>query len=100
MNGPPGTVDIPDRDTSRLEIRTRYGARVDEKYPRSIDSVRLYAIMRRTLVRIPGLEKGAAGVSPFGRPPLSKAEMEVAQIVWPLGKATVREVFESMPKKT
>ncbi len=31
------------------------------------------------------------------RPALSKAEMEVARIVWRLGKGTVREVFEAMP---
>lgn len=32
------------------------------------------------------------------RPALAKSELEVAQIVWKLGKATVREVFEAMPK--
>jgi BlaI family penicillinase repressor len=31
------------------------------------------------------------------RPSLSKAEMEVARIVWNLGRATVRQVFESFP---
>ena len=31
------------------------------------------------------------------RPALAKSELEVAQIVWKLGKATVREVFEAMP---
>ena len=33
------------------------------------------------------------------RPALAKSELEVAQIVWRLGKATVREVFEAMPKE-
>ena len=32
------------------------------------------------------------------RPALSKAEMEVARIVWSLGEATVRQVHESLPK--
>jgi BlaI family transcriptional regulator, penicillinase repressor len=31
------------------------------------------------------------------RPALSKAEMEVVQIVWNLGTATVRQVFEAFP---
>jgi BlaI family penicillinase repressor len=31
------------------------------------------------------------------RSALSKAEMEVARLVWVSGKATVREVFESLP---
>jgi BlaI family transcriptional regulator, penicillinase repressor len=31
------------------------------------------------------------------RPALSKAEMEVARIVWNLGEATVRQVFEAFP---
>jgi BlaI family penicillinase repressor len=31
------------------------------------------------------------------RPALSKSEMEVARIVWNLGQATVREVFEAFP---
>ena len=31
------------------------------------------------------------------RPPASKAELEVARIVWQLGGATVRQVFESLP---
>ena len=31
------------------------------------------------------------------RPALAKSELEVAQIVWKLGKATVREVFQAMP---
>ena len=31
------------------------------------------------------------------RPALSKAEMEVARIVWNLGEATVRQVFETFP---
>jgi predicted transcriptional regulator len=30
---------------------------------------------------------------------LAKSELEVAQIVWKLGKATVREVFQAMPQK-
>ncbi len=33
------------------------------------------------------------------RPALAKSELEVAQIVWKLGKATVREVFEVMPNE-
>ena len=33
------------------------------------------------------------------RPALAKSELEVAQIVWKLGKATVREVFEAMPSE-
>jgi predicted transcriptional regulator len=32
------------------------------------------------------------------RPALAKSELEVAQIVWKLGQATVREVFEAIPK--
>ncbi len=31
------------------------------------------------------------------RPALSKAEMEVARILWDLGEATVRQVFETFP---
>ena len=31
------------------------------------------------------------------RPPVSKAELEVARIVWRLGGATVRQVLESLP---
>lgn len=31
------------------------------------------------------------------RPPLAKSELEVAQLVWKLGKATVREVVDAMP---
>lgn len=31
------------------------------------------------------------------RPALSKSEMEVARILWELGKATVREVHEAFP---
>ena len=31
------------------------------------------------------------------RPALSKGEMEVARILWDLGSATVREVFETFP---
>ena len=33
------------------------------------------------------------------RPALSKGELEVARVLWSLGKATVREVFEAFPKK-
>lgn len=33
------------------------------------------------------------------RPALSKAEMEVARIVWSLGEATVRQVFEAFPTR-
>ena len=32
------------------------------------------------------------------RPALSKGELEVARVLWSLGKATVREVFEAFPK--
>ncbi len=32
------------------------------------------------------------------KPPLAKSELEVAQIVWKLGEATVRQVFEAMPQ--
>ncbi|WP_145203638.1 BlaI/MecI/CopY family transcriptional regulator [Thalassoglobus polymorphus] len=32
------------------------------------------------------------------RPALSKAEMEIARIVWDLQKATVREVLEALPE--
>jgi|SRR6185295_815235 len=31
------------------------------------------------------------------RAALSKAELEIARIVWALGRATVRQVFEAMP---
>lgn len=31
------------------------------------------------------------------RPALSKGEMEVARVLWELGSATVREVFEAFP---
>ena len=31
------------------------------------------------------------------RPPLAKSELEVARIVWDLGEATVRQVFEALP---
>ena len=31
------------------------------------------------------------------RPPVAKSELEVAQIVWQLGEASVRQVLESMP---
>jgi predicted transcriptional regulator len=33
------------------------------------------------------------------RPALSKRETEVARIVWTLGEATVRQVFEALPAK-
>ena len=33
-----------------------------------------------------------------GRPALSKGEMEVARVLWELGKATVREVHEAFPE--
>ena len=33
------------------------------------------------------------------RAAISKAETEVARIVWDLGKATVREVYEAIPEK-
>jgi len=33
------------------------------------------------------------------RPALARSELEVAQIVWKLGRATVREVFEAMPSE-
>ena len=32
------------------------------------------------------------------RPALSKSEMEAARIVWDLGQATVRQVFEAFPE--
>lgn len=31
------------------------------------------------------------------RPPLSKGEMEVARVLWDLGRATVRQVHEAFP---
>jgi BlaI family penicillinase repressor len=31
------------------------------------------------------------------RPPVAKSELEVAQIVWQLGEASVRQVLESLP---
>jgi predicted transcriptional regulator len=31
------------------------------------------------------------------RPALSKAELEIAQVVWSLGEATVRQVFDALP---
>ncbi len=31
------------------------------------------------------------------RPALSKSELEIARVVWDLGRATVREVLESLP---
>ena len=31
------------------------------------------------------------------RPTLARSELEVAQLVWELGKATVREVLDAMP---
>ena len=33
------------------------------------------------------------------RPALSKSEMEAARIVWDLGQATVRQVFEAFPQE-
>ncbi len=33
------------------------------------------------------------------RPAISKGEMEVARVLWTLGKATVREVHEAFPEK-
>ena len=33
------------------------------------------------------------------RTPLSKAEMEVASLVWELGEATVRQVTDALPAK-
>ena len=33
------------------------------------------------------------------RPALSKSEMEAARIVWDLGQATVRQVFEAFPRE-
>ena len=33
------------------------------------------------------------------RPALSKSEMEAARIVWDLGQATVRQVFEAFPEE-
>ena len=33
------------------------------------------------------------------RPALSKAELEIAKIVWDLGEATVRQVLEALPGK-
>ncbi len=33
------------------------------------------------------------------RPALAKSELEVARIVWDLGRATVRQVAEAMPEK-
>jgi BlaI family transcriptional regulator, penicillinase repressor len=33
------------------------------------------------------------------RPALSKAELEVARIVWGLGEATVRQVFDAFPQQ-
>lgn len=32
------------------------------------------------------------------RPALAKSELELARIVWDLGEATVRQVFEALPK--
>lgn len=31
------------------------------------------------------------------RPPLSKAEIEIARVLWQLGEATVRDVYEALP---
>ncbi|MBN1589079.1 MAG: BlaI/MecI/CopY family transcriptional regulator [Pirellulales bacterium] len=33
------------------------------------------------------------------RPALSKAEMEIARLLWELGEATVREVHEALPRR-
>ena len=33
------------------------------------------------------------------RPALSKGEMEVARVLWDVGPATVRQVFEAIPKE-
>ena len=33
------------------------------------------------------------------RPPASKAELEVARVLWDLGEATPRQVYEAYPKK-
>ena len=33
------------------------------------------------------------------RPPISKAELEVARVLWNLGEATPRQVYEAYPKK-
>ena len=33
------------------------------------------------------------------RPPLSKAELEVARVLWNLSEATPRQVYEAYPKK-
>ena len=33
------------------------------------------------------------------RPALPKSELEVAQVVWSLGHATVRDVFQALPKE-
>jgi predicted transcriptional regulator len=35
---------------------------------------------------------------PRERPSLSKAELEIARIVWELGEASVRQVHEALPK--
>lgn len=32
------------------------------------------------------------------RPPLARSELEVARIVWKLGQATVRQVFDALPE--
>jgi predicted transcriptional regulator len=40
--------------------------------------------------------KTASKTSP--RPRLAKSELEVARIVWNLGEASVRQVFEALPK--
>ena len=33
----------------------------------------------------------------MAKPPLSKSEMEIARVLWQIGPATVREVFEQFP---
>ena len=33
------------------------------------------------------------------RPPVSKAELEVARVLWDLGEATPRKIYEAYPKK-
>jgi predicted transcriptional regulator len=34
-----------------------------------------------------------------GRPPVSRAELETARVLWQLGEATPRQVYEAHPKK-
>ena len=33
------------------------------------------------------------------RPPLSKGEMEIARVIWRLGRATVGQVYDALPKR-